>query len=194
MKNKTRCLKNIFIGFIIILIDIGFTGCQIFFTVPNDADKIPLLTQGDKLIFKSDSTVNYFNVEIAEVCGSYEGESEYRHDIYTTKCVQINTDSAFIFETIIRKDVYCLTIKGTHTFYEDISVHYMSDSLQIGDYLLTNLYKSIESNFRLILDSGIRIIAFKYSLKYGIVEYELSNGETFRLHESCIENMNEIIK
>lgn len=194
MKNKSRCLKKIFDVFIIILIVIGFTGCVFFSSVPVDPDRIPLLTKGDKLIFTSDSTVNYFNVEMAGVSGSYEGESGYTNDIYTTKCVQTNTDSAFIFQAIIREDVYWLTIKGTHTFYEDISVHYMSDSLQIGDYLLTNLYKSVESNFRLILDSGIRIIAFKYSLKYGVVEYELSNGETFRLHESYIEKMNKKIK
>lgn len=200
MKKFKKLLKSNSTNFYLFILLISMVQCDgSFFPDTHIAPELPpYLKIGDTLIYKSDSRVEYFYVEEAKLYaigqyGDRERDSNWDYEMYVSSITQFNCiDSCCSFGSAITPYQYWVNFKKGvyYTSYtiSDKSELYSNLSLQIGNYKFNDLYGSKISNIDSI--TGNEISSILYSKKYGVVEYELTNGEVFTLLEAYINKMN----
>ncbi|HPR33509.1 MAG TPA: hypothetical protein PLK12_15525 [Prolixibacteraceae bacterium] len=203
-----KYLRRNNVRFILLLLLVGFIQCKdILDMITSDViwpEKPPLLNIGDTLIYRSDWNVDSFYVEEAtlynpgEINPDWYGVEEDDAWMYITEddmeerffssMLQIDcADSCYKFVTKITPVEYWVKFDGIdHSGYKLFDDE-EKFSQQIGKYKLIELYKKIIKTDTI---TGMEISTVYYSKKYGVVEYELTNGEAFYIEEECITRMN----
>jgi len=187
-----KYLKKNSTFFILLMLSVVLVQCDPF-NRRIRPEKPPYLKIGDTLIYHSEENVDSFYVEEATLYAPYETEFHYDCEVFLSTIQQFNcTDSCYKFTSSIdpiEYKVYVYGIEFSSLKLIDYDDRFADLTLQIGNYELEDLYKNNNTLDEDTTDRGIRTVY--YSKKYGVVEYELTNGEVFDLDEACITMMEE---
>ena len=176
---------------IFLIISIGFIQCvEIFDMITSDViwpEKPPYFKIGDTLIYRSEWHVDSFYVEEATLYAPGETEFHYNYEVFLSSIQQIDCeDSCYTFNFSINPVGYRIHIYGINNYSNWINKKDGGNTLSIGAYDLNNLY---EVNTKSDTITGREISKVYYSKKFGLIEYELTNGEAFYIEEKCITRM-----
>ena len=195
MNKWKKYLRKIRSCFVLFLLLIGLNQCQLIFLKDKSIkpEISPYFKIGDTLVYSSDSNVDSFYVEEAALYAPGETELHWNYEVFLSTILQFNcTDSCYKFSSSIDPTEYKIYVYGIdRSSFElvDYDERFAHLTLQIGKCQLEDLYKNYNTLDEYNSGKGIRTVY--YSKKYGVVEYELTNGEVFYLDEACISMMEE---
>lgn len=194
---NSKQLSPIKIILIFSLLILLFIKCdELFKNDRIDAKYLPNYFKGDTLYFKNESTVDTLVVTIAGYLGSYEGEGMYQvaEYLYAFGLVDIAEYSFFISRRISGYSFF--DFSHEYGSYLKFDLHSIDTLVVINEDTIFNLsqspdlttdevYSKIDSDTMVVLKS------FLYEINYGLVQYELSNGEIFLLDEKSFKMLKQ---
>ena len=197
MKKWKKYLKRISYFIILLVLSTILVQCELLIGNLTIKPEIPpFFEMGDTLVFKSRLNIDSFYIDEAKLYGwgeTFDGEDPKTEadmtERFASSTVQLNcNDSCYKFTSYISPSEYWFVVYGLERSSKKIWAGIGGNSYSIGKFDFNDLYK-IKTEADKV--SGKEIRTVYYSKKYGVVEYELTNGEVFDLDESCITMMEE---
>ncbi|MDA3927622.1 MAG: hypothetical protein PF541_01595 [Prolixibacteraceae bacterium] len=159
-------------------------------------EKLPLINEGDTLIYESSVHVDSFYVNRSKFYDRGEGENKLDYERYSGSMELMNcTDSSYRFNPNITPSEYRVYVYGPGKYeawnyrITDNDDSYHGIERTVGQYLVGELFKAPNNKVDSI--SGKEVKVLYYSKDYSVVEYELTNGEVFTLSEESLEMLME---
>lgn len=182
MLKLKKYLKRNSACFILLLLSVGLVQCVDKSLHKND---IPWYNEGDTLLFKSESDTHTFVVEEVSCGSDYSSENGNSWDRHFTKVQQINcSDTCCIYTTAITTlEQYC-NINGERFILNYSNSGY---SLKVGRFFVNNLYRRDLKYYRENPPYCIQTVYFH--INYGLVAYELVNGDKYVMEEYTFYNL-----
>ena len=195
MKKWKKCLKRNRTYLLLLLLFV-LVRCDLLFNTSIRPEKPPYFQMGDTLVFKSRLNVDSFYVEKTRLYKPGETlEKDPKTDpgyyeSFASSMIQIDcVDSCYKFTSRITPVEYWIGVYEVDLSSFQLREYWGGNVRQIGNYEIDDLYESY--NINTSSTTGGEICTVFYSKKYGVVEYELTNGEVFDLEEACIAMMEE---